>query len=214
MSEKVGWVYYTKGKLIYMGIEKQGSRPTGAMGKIIGRLMNKVHTGLYIDYFKNNLPPDHSRILDIGCGGGKFLKYLSTVNACYLLYGLDHSSEMVALSKKVNRKAIDQKRLEILQGSLSEIPLHDSSLDLITAFETVQFWPEIDKSLAGVYRLLKNGGSFVIINRYPAEGSKWWQMASLKSDKDYNCKLEASGFTKVDVDLDYKRGWIIVRTTK
>ncbi len=197
-----------------MGLEKQGAKPAGAIGKLIGRLMNEVHTALYIDFFRNNLPPDHSSILDMGCGGGKFLKYLSTVNASYMLYGLDHSPEMVALSKKVNKKAIDQQRLEIIQGSVLQIPLNDVSLDLITAFETVQFWPEIDKSLAEVCRLLKTGGSFVIINRYPAEGSKWWQMANIKSNKDYIFKLEVSGFKKVDVDLDFKRGWIVVSAKK
>jgi len=59
-----------------MGLENQGAKPTGLIGKIVGRLMNKFHTSLYIDYFKSNLPADNSRILDIGCGGGQFLKYL------------------------------------------------------------------------------------------------------------------------------------------
>jgi len=56
-----------------MVLEKQGSKPTGLIGKIIGRLMNNFHTSLYVEYFKNNLPKDDSKILDIGCGGGEFL---------------------------------------------------------------------------------------------------------------------------------------------
>lgn len=60
-----------------MGLENQGAKPTGTIGKIIGRLMNKFHTSLYITYFDNKTLPDNCRILDIGCGGGKFLNYLS-----------------------------------------------------------------------------------------------------------------------------------------
>jgi len=73
-----------------MGLEKQGSKPTGFIGTIVGRLMNKFQTAFYIDYFKNELPPDHSKVLDIGCGGGKFLKFLLEANGSYSLYGIDH----------------------------------------------------------------------------------------------------------------------------
>ena len=48
-----------------MGIRKQGSKPTGIMGKIVGRMMNNYHTSFYVDYFNNNLPVDNSKILDI-----------------------------------------------------------------------------------------------------------------------------------------------------
>ncbi len=197
-----------------MGIEKQGSKPTGFIGKIVGRLMNKVHTALYIDYLKNDLPPDNSKILDIGCGGGKFIKFLSDTNESYMLFGIDHSPEMVELSKKVNRKAIDKKRLEIIQGSVTEIPIDTNELDLVTAFESVQFWPDIDKSFAEIVKLLKDDGTFLIINRYPTEGSKWWEMAKIKSDKEYVNKLKNTGFSRVTTNSDFKKGWIIVKATK
>lgn len=197
-----------------MGIEKQGSKPTGFIGKIVGLMMNKYHTSLYIDYFKDNLPRDNSTILDIGCGGGKFLKYLSKKNNSYLLYGLDHSLEMVTLSQKINKQAIDQKRVEIFQGSVTMIPLDNSQLDLVTAFETVQFWPEINNSFKEISRVLKQGGEFLIINRYPPENSKWWKMAKIKSDKEYRLQFENNGFYKISIDLNFKNGWIIVKGTK
>ncbi|MCK4661386.1 MAG: class I SAM-dependent methyltransferase [Bacteroidales bacterium] len=197
-----------------MGIEKQGSKPTGYIGKIIGRLMNKLHTTLYVKYFKNDLPPDNSIILDIGCGGGKFIKFLSDTNDSYKLFGLDHSPEMAELSKKVNRQAINKKQVTIIHGSVSEIPIENNKIDLATAFETVQFWPDIDKSFSEIARLLKNEGSFLIINRYPPEGSKWWRMAKIKNDKEYIAKLEKAGFSEVTIDLDYKKGWIFVKATK
>jgi ubiquinone/menaquinone biosynthesis C-methylase UbiE len=197
-----------------MGIEKQGLKPTGFIGKIFGLMMNKYHTSFYINYFKNNLPKDNSTILDIGCGGGKFLNYLSKKNNSYLLYGLDHSEEMVTLSQKINRQAIAQKRVEIFQGSVTMIPLDNSQLDLVTAFETVQFWTNINDSFREIIRVLKKGGDFLIINRYPPENSKWWKMAKIKSDKEYRLQFENSGFDKISIDLKYKKGWIIIKGTK
>jgi len=197
-----------------MGIEKQGSKPTGFIGKIIGQMMNKYHTSFYVNYFENNLPDNDSKILDVGCGGGKFLKYLSEINDSYILYGLDHSSEMIKLSKKINTQAIAQNRLRIIQGSVSNISIENDYLDLITAFETVQFWPDIEKSFLEIARVLLNGGQFTIINRYPPKNSKWWNIAKIKSDKDYIDKLENAGFRQVTIDLKFKNGWIVVNATK
>lgn len=197
-----------------MGLDKQGAKPTGLIGKIIGRLMNKFHTSLYIDYFKDHLPKENSSILDIGCGGGEFLRFLYDSNDSYLLYGLDHSSEMIGLSSKINKRAIEKKRLKLMQGSVTNIKLDNSQLDLITAFETVQFWPDTDKSFLEVNRLLKTGGKFLIINRYPPAGTKWWENAKIKSDKEYISKLENAGFSKIYVDFEFKNGWIIVNADK
>ena len=197
-----------------MGIEKQGSKPTGFIGKIVGRMMNKYHTSFYIDYFQNKLPEDNSKILDIGCDGGKFLKYLSGINNSYMLYGLDHSPEMVPLSKRINKQAVAQGRLKIIQGSATNISTENNYIDLVTAFETVQFWPDIEKSFIEIARILRNGGRFIIINRFPPEESKWWKMAKIKSDKDYRDKLENAGFGRVTIDLEFKNGWIVVNATK
>jgi len=121
---------------------------------------------------------------------------------------------MVNLSQKINKKAIEQNRLEIFQGSVTTIPIENSHLDLVTAFETVQFWPDIDKSFSEIVRLLKNECNLVIINRYPPEGSKWWKIAKVKSDKDYIQKLEKAGFRRVTTDLSFKKGWIIIDAIK
>ena len=197
-----------------MGLETQGAKPTGFIGKLIGRLMNKFHTQLYIDYFTSHIPAANSKILDIGCGGGKFLKYLSEVSDTYTLFGLDHSEEMIALSERVNQAAIAQNRLKLFTGSVTEIPLDDSSLDWVTAFETVQFWPDINQSFSEVARALKSGGRFLIINYYPREGSKWWKLAKLKSVEDYKSHLAKNGFTEVNCDLTIKKGWIVVEAIK
>ncbi len=197
-----------------MGIEKQGAKPTGFVGKIFGKLMNKFHTRIYINYFEKNLPAANAKILDVGCGGGKFLNYLSVKNKDYLLFGLDHSSKMISLSQKVNQQAISQNRLKLIQGSASKIPLDDLQIDLATAFETIQFWPDIATSFASIERVLKKGGKFVIINRYPAEGSKWWRLAKLKTTADYKQHLENAGFKKNAIDLNFKKGWIVVEAIK
>ena len=121
---------------------------------------------------------------------------------------------MIDLTSQLNKEAIKQDRLKLLVGSVSEIEIGDNTLDLVTAFETVQFWPDIDNVFSDILRILDKGGEFLIINRYPKEGTKWWKLANLKSEKDYKDKFEYAGFKNISIDLNYKKGWIIVKGIK
>ena len=141
-----------------MSIHTQGARPTGLVGHLIGRAMNLYHTSLYQQYLSQSLPPDYSTILDIGCGGGRFLKFLAAANPTYHLSGIDHSAEMVELALRVNRSAVHTSRLQICEASVLDIPLEDSTVDVATAFETIQFWPELNGELTEIRRVLKPAG--------------------------------------------------------
>lgn len=197
-----------------MGLIDQGAKPTGSIGRFIGKMMNQFHTKTYIKYFQDKFPADQAQILDIGCGGGKFLKFLSQSNPSYKLIGIDHSSEMVRLSKKVNRKAIERNRMKIIQASVENLSFDKESFDLITAFETIQFWQDHIKSFSEIRDLLKENASFLIVNLYPKEGSKWFDHVKIKSDKEYIDTLQKAGFKEVSIDLDFKKGWIIVEAIK
>ncbi len=197
-----------------MGLENQGAKPNGKIGRVIGQMMNQFHTSLYISYFNTKKRLNNARILDIGCGGGKFLNYLAKQNEGYLLWGLDHSQEMISLSEKLNKTEIENGKLTLLCSPVSKIDIKGNSLDLVTAFETIQFWPDIDMALSEIYRVLNNGGEFLIINRYPKEGTRWWHKANLKSNNDYKIVLERAGFVNTSTDFGFKKGWIIVKSRK
>jgi len=197
-----------------MNLLKQGLKPSGFIGRIIGHMMNRYHTKFYIHYFSSKLPQENAKILDIGCGGGKFIKFLSEANQGFTIYGLDHSPEMIQLSIKKNQKAIAEKKVKIIKASVVDIPLESNSLDLVTAFETIHFWPDTIKALIEVHRTLKPGGQFIIINIYPKKGTKWYKFAKIKNDREYEELLQESGFNHIVTDLISRRGWIIVTSQK
>jgi ubiquinone/menaquinone biosynthesis C-methylase UbiE len=176
--------------------------------------MNRFHTPYYRKYFKSITLNKNARILDIGCGGGSFLHYLNKRDSSFQLHGLDHSEEMISLASKKNRIAINKKQLELHIGSVSKLNLDNNSLDMITAFETIQFWPDHELAFHEIYRTLDNNGEFLVINRYPKEGTKWWDYAKLKTDKEYESALLKAHFQNVSTDLRSRKGWIIVRATK
>ncbi len=46
------------------------------------------------------------------------------------------------------------------QASVAELPFKAEQFEVVTAFETVYFWPELTQNFREVYRVLKPGGDF------------------------------------------------------
>ncbi len=76
------------------------------------------------------------------------------------MYGLDISPTSVAYARRLNKKALG-KRCFIEEGSATSLPWEAGKFDLVTAFETVYFWPDLDAAFGEVARVLKPGGDFV-----------------------------------------------------
>ena len=98
------------------------------------------------------------RVLELGCGTGDMWKgRKSLIRACSKLILSDFSDGMVAATKETigNYDNIEYKVLDI-----QEIPYEDKSFDIVIANMMLYHVPNINKGLAEVRRVLKNGGAF------------------------------------------------------
>lgn len=135
-------------------------KPEGKLGNIQLKSMNKEHTPVSLWGLKHlNISPDDI-VLDIGCGGGMNINRMA--QTAKNVYGVDYSIESVNLSKEVNEDLIREGRVEVHEGDVMDLPFDDDTFDIVTAFETVYFWPDIIKSFGEVKRVLKPGGMFLI----------------------------------------------------
>ena len=136
-------------------------KPHGEGGVETIKNMNENHQPISEVAFKCVDVGTNDRILDIGCGGGvnieKFLK-LTDNN----VDGIDYSDVSVKESAKRNQKAIGDKRCRIIQADVSKMPIDDEVYDLVSAFETIYFWPDIENTFKEVLRIIKPGGQFMI----------------------------------------------------
>ena len=146
-----------------MGADKitQCMKPHGEEGVETIKNMNENHKPISEFAFECIDVGIDDKILDIGRGGGvnikKFLK-LSTNN----VDGLDYSEVSVNESIKRNQKAVNDKRCKIIQADVSKMPIGDEIYDLVSAFETIYFWPDLSKTFKEVLRIIKPNGQFVI----------------------------------------------------
>ena len=122
--------------------------------------MNKEHTPVSLWGLKHlDINPDDI-ILDVGCGGGININRMA--KQAKMVYGVDYSIESVKLSREVNRQEIHDGKVKVLEGNVANLPFEDNTFDIVTAFETVYFWPDIEKCFGEVKRVLKPGGIFLI----------------------------------------------------
>ena len=141
----------------------QCQKPTGWLGRFTLWRMNASHSKLtdwglaHISVEKNHT------ILDIGCGGGRTVNKLAAIATEGKVYGVDYSEESVAATKRTNAGWIEAGRVETRQASVSQLPFPDNNFDLITAVETHYFWPELPADMHEVFRVLKAGGTFILI---------------------------------------------------
>lgn len=131
-------------------------------GRFMLKSMNRGHEKLaswgrsYINIDKKYT------VLDLGCGGGRNIEYFLT--KADKVYGLDHSKTSVKMASEINKKAIDTGRCQIFVGDVKSLPFEDESIDIVTAFETIYFWNDIEECFKEIYRVLKEGGQFLICN--------------------------------------------------
>ena len=160
--------------------------PQGLGGKIMVSMMNRGHASVARWGMQHLELKDGSLVLDAGCGGGANMAAMRKRFSGGLVIGLDHSPVSAAKAEKVNRRAVAAGLCRVTVGDVASLPFPDSTFDLVTAFETVYFWPDPEQSFRQMLRVLKPGGCFLICNE--ADGSdpaqeKW--CAIIKGMKIY-----------------------------
>lgn len=106
-------------------------------------------------------------ILDIATGTGDLAIMMGKKTTAQIT-GLDLSAGML----DVGRKKVEQEglsaRIEMIQGDSESLPFDDNSFDCVTVSFGVRNFEHLEQGLAEIYRILKPGGTFVILEfSYP-----------------------------------------------
>lgn len=187
-------------------------KPQGTLGRMMLKGMNAGHSRISAWGISHLSIKHHSHILDVGCGGGANIAAMLENHPDCIVDGLDYSEESVAVSQKTNAKALG-KRCNVTQGNVASIPYADDTLDYVTAFETIYFWPSLKDAFIEIKRVLKSDGTFFICcESDDADDTTWTSriegMTVYRGD-DLKELLLSAGFNDVQLDRN-ESGWICI----
>jgi ubiquinone/menaquinone biosynthesis C-methylase UbiE len=195
----------------------QCRKPTGWRGRFILWKMNRGHSDM-TDWGLSHVSIEKSdTILDIGCGGGRTVSKLAAIAAQGHVCGIDYSPDSVATSRKTNAQGVAAGRVEIQQGSVSKLPFPDSTFDLVTAVETHFFWPDLPSDMREVFRVLKPGGSFIVIvevykgaNKMAEKLAKKFPSTAMNllSMEEHRELFAQTGYVEIQVIEQRDREWL------
>lgn len=194
-------------------------KPEGLGGKLMLAMMNVGHRALADWGLQFAEIAKDASILDCGCGGGANIRTMLKKCPNGEVKGVDYSPVSVEKAKKVNEDAILNGRCVILQVNVADLIFAANQFDLVTAFETVYFWPDLLQSFREIHRVLKPGGMFLICNECGGDNEKdekWTEkIDGMTIYKDVQLKniLEQAGFRNIQIHKSEK-GWLCITAQK
>jgi SAM-dependent methyltransferase len=101
-------------------------------------------------------------VLDLGSGGGiDVLLSAGRVGPAGKAYGLDMTDEMLALARR-NAAGSGVGNVEFLKGHIEDIPLPDSSVDVVISNCVINLSSDKGRVIAEAARVLRPGGRFAV----------------------------------------------------
>jgi len=120
----------------------------------------KAEEEAWMHELRVGIPPPPMKILDVGCGTGAMGLLFAKMG--YDVFGVDLS---LAMMNQARMKATNQNlKLELQKGDAEDLPFPDESFDVIVNRHLLWTLPNPDTALLEWYRVLKPGGTLLVID--------------------------------------------------
>ena len=180
-------------------LSRQLSHPSGAVGKVVARLMNRGNRRLNDQAIARLDVQPGDRVLDLGYGGG--LTFAPLWERGATVVGIDHAEDMFAAAQKRFADAVAAGRLELHDADVGRLPLVDSAVDRVLTVNTVYFWSDLVAAFGEVRRVLAPGGRLVVAIRDMAVMQRLdATVFTLRSPDELAAALRDAGFAEAQVE--------------
>ena len=141
------------------------------------------------------------RVLDVGCGKGRFARIFKEAQPEAEIWGLDISEAMLRfVPEGIHTRA----------GSMTELPFEDAFFDGAYATESLEHAVEISKAVSEICRVVKPGGRIAIIDKNAEqwgrletpEWERWFTRAELERLLARHCRQVTSRFISYWEDVE------------
>ena len=190
----------------WSGIGHQLKNPSGRAGRLTGQVMtvvNREPNRLAIEALQIG-PAD--TVLELGFGPGVAIRTVAAAACQGLVLGIDSSPEMLAQASRRNRRAIEEKRVQLRLGRFDALPWPSESADKILAVNVVYFFSESGDEIHEARRVLKPGGALAIYATHK-ETMRHWKF----SGPDTHTLYDEAGLVALLLRGGFRRDEVFVR---
>ena len=103
-------------------------------------------------------------VIDLGCGPAMLLVELRGLLPAATLVGVDPSTDMLGLARRVAGEGPAAPAFEVREGRAEAIPADDGAVDLVACRNVLHEWDETARGFGEVARVLRPGGRLVIMD--------------------------------------------------
>lgn len=105
----------------------------------------------------NRVGVRNKRILDIGCGDGRYVRLMKELGAAQLT-GVDVNERMIELARE---KSTNDSDITFLVADGTSLPMKNKSVDLVFSNFVIHYFPSAKEIFTEINRVLKDKGVFV-----------------------------------------------------
>jgi ubiquinone/menaquinone biosynthesis C-methylase UbiE len=146
-------------------------------------------------------PLGGKRVLDVGCGKGRFARVFREQEPAAEIWGLDISEEMLRfVPAGIHTRA----------GSMTELPFEDGFFEAAYATESLEHAVEIGRAVSEICRVVQPGGRIAIIDKNAEQWGKlntpdwekWFTRDELERLLRRHCREVASRYISYWEDVE------------
>ena len=145
-----------------------------------------------------HLSPEH-RVLEIGCGPGVALRACLERLKDGRVVGIDHSDVMIAQARRRNADAVRAKRLELIVGTLADLPAGEPAFDKIFSINVIQFIDDKPAFIQDCVKRLAPNGLLAIT--FQPRGKQPTREAALTMANAITESMTLAGLTDVHTEI-------------
>ncbi|MBC6118756.1 class I SAM-dependent methyltransferase [Listeria innocua] len=190
-------------------LSEQAANPHGIIGEITTKIWSSYFEDLSKWTISNTELSNVNHVLDIGYGGGSNVKNLAELNKNWTIYGVDISEESYKTATNLNKKAINNGKVELSVQDVASMNYQAGIFDVVYAIQTHMYWDNPKKGFEEIYRVMSQEGVLIV----SSEKDKIdYHMDEYKTTATLTLLLKEIGFREV-VEKE-KGNWVLYTIRK